>query len=143
MSIVITQIAANFVNVIKIWIEQTFRSSSTPIFTFTAMQTIQVLLLQIALWGTVAFDLLPLHPDSMRYRECEPTNEKCEFWLVIKQQLTMIYKKDLVYAHEGKLYLYNEHPSDYKTEVGSYYFRHTLHKHSLGDKVSPFISYFD
>ena len=57
------------------------------------------------------------HPDGWNYKECPPEQETCEFWLYIQEKLTMIYHKDLVYADKGKLYLYNEHPSNYSTEV--------------------------
>ena len=57
------------------------------------------------------------HPDGLNYKECPPGEEKCEFWLFIQEKLTMIYHKDLVYADKGKLYLYNEHPSNFSTEV--------------------------
>ena len=57
------------------------------------------------------------HPDGWKYKECLPTEEKCEFWLLIVEKLTMIFHKDLVYADGGKLYLYNEHPLNYTTEV--------------------------
>ena len=81
------------------------------------MQYLLLTLLYIALWVPLTWGSLPRHPDSLKYRECEPTASKCVFWLVIKQQLTMIFRGDLVYAHKGKLYLYNEHPSNYTTEV--------------------------
>ncbi|XP_057293172.1 LOW QUALITY PROTEIN: uncharacterized protein LOC130621837 [Hydractinia symbiolongicarpus] len=51
------------------------------------------------------------------YKECHPDKKTCEYWLVVKEKLTMIYKKDLVYAADGKLYKYDEHPSNYTTEV--------------------------
>lgn len=52
------------------------------------------------------------------YKECHPDKKICEYWLVVKEKLTMIYNKDLVYAADGKLYKYDEHPSNYTTEVG-------------------------
>ena len=58
-----------------------------------------------------------LHPDGYEYTECTPTESTCEYWLVIQEKLTMIYLKNLVYAHKGKLYLYNEHHSNYTTNV--------------------------
>lgn len=57
------------------------------------------------------------HPDGTKYTECSPTEIRCEFWLVIREALTMIFHKDLVYADKGNLYLYNEHPGNYTTEV--------------------------
>ena len=63
-----------------------------------------------------------LHPDGFNYKECPPDQKKCAFWLVIQEKLTMIYEKNLVYAHNGKLYLYNEHHSNYTTEVSFYQF---------------------
>ncbi|XP_065652013.1 uncharacterized protein LOC100198324 [Hydra vulgaris] len=61
--------------------------------------------------------LAKLHPDGFNYEECPPNQTKCAFWLVIQEKLTMIYEKNLVYAHNGKLYLYNEHHSNYTTDV--------------------------
>lgn len=58
-----------------------------------------------------------LHPDGYEYEECPPENKKCEFWLVVQEHLTMIYEKNLVYAHKGNLYLYNEHHSNFTTHV--------------------------
>ena len=58
-----------------------------------------------------------LHPDGFNYQECPHTETRCEYWLVIQEKLTMIYDRNLVYAHKGKLYLYNEHFSNYTTEV--------------------------
>ncbi|XP_057309635.1 uncharacterized protein LOC130647701 [Hydractinia symbiolongicarpus] len=58
-----------------------------------------------------------VHPDGLNYEECSPTKTTCEYWLVIQEKLTMIYEKNLVYAHKGKLYLYNEHHSNYTTRV--------------------------
>ena len=57
------------------------------------------------------------HEDGWDYKDCLPTQEKCEYWLIIQEKLTMIFHKDLVYAEKGKLYLYNESPSNYTTEV--------------------------
>ncbi|XP_065673687.1 uncharacterized protein LOC105843944 isoform X3 [Hydra vulgaris] len=57
------------------------------------------------------------HEDGWDYKECLPVQEKCEYWLVIQEKLTMIFHKDLVYAENGKLYLYNESPSNFTTEV--------------------------
>lgn len=57
------------------------------------------------------------HPDGFKYTECDPSAESCEYWLVISEKLTMIFQRDLVYAHKGELFLYNEHPSNYSTEV--------------------------
>ncbi|XP_033745340.1 laccase-1-like [Pecten maximus] len=39
---------------------------------------------------------------------CEYTDDVCEFSLVIKNELTMMQKRDLVYPYNGKLYRYNE-----------------------------------
>ena len=47
-----------------------------------------------------------------RYEECPPENETCTYYFKIKEKLTMIYGKDLVYAHGGKLYKYDEEPMD-------------------------------
>ena len=58
-----------------------------------------------------------LHPDGYEYEECPPEHKKCEFWLVVQEHLTMIYEKNLVYAHKGNLYLYNEHHSNFTTHV--------------------------
>lgn len=44
--------------------------------------------------------------------ECPSTNETCEYHFDIKEKLTMIYKKHLVYAHKGKLFKYDENPGD-------------------------------
>ena len=57
------------------------------------------------------------HGDGWRYKECLPTEERCEYWLVIQEKLTMVFHGDLMYAEGGKLYLYNEHPSNFTTEV--------------------------
>ena len=65
----------------------------------------------------VTFISAILHPDGYDYQECPPTETRCEYWLVIQEKLTMIYDRNLVYAHKGKLYLYNEHFSNYTTEV--------------------------
>lgn len=62
------------------------------------------------------------HPDGFEYKECLPTQSECEYWLMIQEKLTMIFHKDLVYADQGRLYLYNEHPSNYSTEVSIFYF---------------------
>lgn len=61
-----------------------------------------------------------VHPDGLNYEECSPTKTTCEYWLVIQEKLTMIYEKNLVYAHKGKLYLYNEHHSNYTTRVSRF-----------------------
>ena len=47
-------------------------------------------------------------PDNYKYDECAPDKEVCECWLSVKEKLTMISGKDLVYAHKGKLYKYND-----------------------------------
>ena len=54
-----------------------------------------------------------------KYNECPPENDKCEFWLVIKEQLTMVQNKQkvLVYANKGKLHRYDEHPNNYTIKV--------------------------
>lgn len=49
--------------------------------------------------------------------ECPPTNETCEYWFHVKEKLTMIYHKDLVYPHGGKLYKYDESPTNATTAV--------------------------
>ena len=72
--------------------------------------------------ATILIHLLPIaspsrHPDGFTYKECLPDKETCEYWLNIQEKLTMIFHKDLVYADKGRLYLYNEHPSNYTTEV--------------------------
>ncbi|XP_065666474.1 uncharacterized protein LOC136087511 [Hydra vulgaris] len=49
-------------------------------------------------------------PLDYKYNECSPKKNDCEFWLEIKEKLTMIYKKDLLYSSGGSLFLYNESP---------------------------------
>ncbi|XP_065665484.1 uncharacterized protein LOC136086913 [Hydra vulgaris] len=49
-------------------------------------------------------------PLDYKYNECCPKKNDCEFWLEIKEKLTMIYKKDLLYSSGGSLFLYNESP---------------------------------
>jgi len=61
-----------------------------------------------------------LHPDGYNYEECTPDRKTCEYWLVVQEHLTMIYEKNLVYAHKGNLYLYNEHHSNFTTHVCSH-----------------------
>lgn len=61
--------------------------------------------------------LLFVHNDGFDYEECPPDQKKCEYWLVIQEKLTMISEKNLVYAHKGKLYLFDEHPSNYSVIV--------------------------
>ena len=46
--------------------------------------------------------------ENYEYGECAPEKEVCEYWLSVKEKLTMIYKQDLVYAHKGKLYRYDD-----------------------------------
>ena len=53
----------------------------------------------------------------LNYNECSPEKKVCEYYLVVKEKLTMFYKKDLVYPDKGRLYKYDEHPSNYTTEV--------------------------
>ena len=73
--------------------------------------------------ATILILLIPItsssihHPDGFIYKECLPEKEVCEYWLNIQEKLTMVFHKDLVYADKGRLYLYNEHPSNYTTEV--------------------------
>eukprot|EP00111_Clytia_hemisphaerica_P000191 TCONS_00000475-protein len=43
--------------------------------------------------------------------ECPPENTTCTYYFTIKETLTMIMKKDLVYPVSGKLYKYDEGPS--------------------------------
>ena len=56
-------------------------------------------------------------PTDYKYNECHPNNDTCEYWLVVKEKLTMLLDGELVYADNGKLYKYNEHPSNYTTNV--------------------------
>jgi len=49
-----------------------------------------------------------------RYEECPPENKTCTYYFTVKEKLTMIYGKDLVYASGGKLYKYDEEPTDPK-----------------------------
>lgn len=58
-----------------------------------------------------------LHPDGFNYEECPPSKTSCEYWLVIQEKLTMIFEKNLVYAHKGRLFLYNEHHTNFTTHV--------------------------
>ena len=75
-------------------------------------------IIQVAVFVCLFSSTLSMrHPDGWKYKECLPTEEVCEFWLLIHEQLTMIFHKDLVYAEGGRLYLYNEHPSNFTTEV--------------------------
>ncbi|KAL3851968.1 hypothetical protein ACJMK2_015658 [Sinanodonta woodiana] len=41
------------------------------------------------------------------FGNCQMTDETCEFYLEIEHKLTMMRNKDLVFPHDGKLYLYN------------------------------------
>ena len=74
-------------------------------------------LLLFTLYCQIKTGISILHPDGYEYEECPPENKKCEFWLVVQEHLTMIYEKNLVYAHKGNLYLYNEHHSNFTTHV--------------------------
>lgn len=58
-----------------------------------------------------------IHADGLDYDECNPDKDKCEFWLVLQEKLTMIAEKNLVYAHNSKLYLFDEHHSNSTTYV--------------------------
>ena len=80
----------------------------------TKMRIVQYMLLFA---HQINFGLCILHPDGYDYEECAPEKKKCEFWLVVQEHLTMIYEKNLVYAHKGNLYLYNEHHSNFTTHV--------------------------
>ena len=46
-----------------------------------------------------------------RFQECPPENTTCTYYFKVQEKLTMIMHKDLVYAHQGKLYKYNESPN--------------------------------
>ena len=48
-------------------------------------------------------------PENYKYDECAPDKKVCEYWLSVKEKLTMIHGTDLVYAHRGKLYRYDDH----------------------------------
>ncbi|XP_059153453.1 uncharacterized protein LOC131939263 [Physella acuta] len=37
--------------------------------------------------------------------ECLMTDDRCEFWLVIEQKLTMMYGKELVYPKDGQIFI--------------------------------------
>lgn len=50
-----------------------------------------------------------------RFQECPPENTTCTYYFKVQEKLTMIMHKDLVYAHQGKLYKYNESPNDTDT----------------------------
>ena len=67
------------------------------------------------------------HPDGFTYKTCLPSQTVCRYWLVIQEKLTMVFHGDLVYAEKGKLYLYNESPSNWTTEVRN--FSHPIHPH--------------
>ncbi|XP_065665483.1 uncharacterized protein LOC136086912 [Hydra vulgaris] len=56
-------------------------------------------------------------PLDYKYNECSPKKNECEFWLQIKEKLTMIYKKDLIYSSGGSLFLYNESPGPNATKI--------------------------
>ncbi|XP_065666457.1 uncharacterized protein LOC100206475 isoform X2 [Hydra vulgaris] len=56
-------------------------------------------------------------PLDYKYNECSPKKNECEFWLEIKEKLTMIYKKDLLYSSGGSLFLYNESPGPNATKI--------------------------
>ena len=49
------------------------------------------------------------------YKDCSPSKETCEYWFVVREKLTMIYKQDLVIPHDGKLFKYDDKYR--KTEV--------------------------
>ena len=48
-------------------------------------------------------------PENYKYDECAPGKDVCEYWLSVKEKLTMISGKALVYAHKGKLYRYDDY----------------------------------
>ena len=54
-----------------------------------------------------AFFSVEVH-ENYEYGECAPEKEVCEYWLSVKEKLAMIDKQDLVYAHKGKLYRYDD-----------------------------------
>ena len=58
-------------------------------------------------------------PDDFKYDECYPSNETCEYWLVIQEKLTMIYDGVLVYGHNGSLIKYDEFPNNVTTKVST------------------------
>ena len=77
-----------------------------------------------ALFLSLLFIGFPLH--NTESDVCPPSNTECEYWFEIKEKLTMIYGKDLVYAHKGNLFKYDEHPSNYTTEVKRFDNKSTL-----------------
>ncbi|XP_065666462.1 uncharacterized protein LOC136087501 [Hydra vulgaris] len=56
-------------------------------------------------------------PLDYKYNECSPEKNECEFWLEIREKLTMIYKKDLLYSSNGSLFLYNETSGPNATKI--------------------------
>ena len=57
-----------------------------------------------------------------RFQECPPENETCTYYFKVQEKLTMILKKDLVYADKGKLYKFDESPTDANvTDVRSFF----------------------
>ena len=56
-------------------------------------------------------------PADYKYNECAPEKKECEYWLELKEKLTMIYKKELLYPFNGDLFLYNESPGPNATKV--------------------------
>ena len=46
------------------------------------------------------------------YKECSPSEDVCEFWLTVEEQLTMTWKRTRVHAVNGVLYKYDEMPSN-------------------------------
>lgn len=54
---------------------------------------------------------------SLSY-EC-PENDKCEIWLSIKENLTMSWRKESVYAKDGALYSFDEHWSNATKKVSA------------------------
>lgn len=67
--------------------------------------------------NTVFFFLLVFPDHGFTYKECSPSEERCEYWLVIEERLTMHWDKTRVYAKNGTLYRHDEGPDNHKTQV--------------------------
>jgi len=88
-------------------------TQKTPLPSLPASTRILLILTSVSVLLTSALR----HPDGFSYKECLPEQAVCEYWLIINEELTMIFHGDLVYADKGRLYLYNEHPSNFTTLV--------------------------
>ena len=97
-----------------------WRASSSLTMSALVSSTVLLFLLHC---GTNIVEGVAATEYTDRFQECPPENETCTYYFKVQEKLTMILKKDLVYADKGKLYKFDQSPTDANvTDVRSFFF---------------------